>query len=98
MGIDGFWWIITFFVMFHFLVLVGIFSDKISIDVRKIFVFLFKILGVAIYELGKALLTAALIGHFFFREKEHEDSFTFSLVWSIIFFGIGYYLNEKDKR
>lgn len=96
--IVGFWWMIAFFVIFHIFVIVGIFSDKISVIVRRIFVFLFKMLGVAVYELGKALLTAAVIGHFFFRDKEHDDSFTYSLVWSIIFFGIGYYLNEKDKR
>ena len=98
MSIDGFWWIIAFFALFHIFVFVGIFFNKISIDVRRVLVFLLKMINVAIYELGKALLTAALIGHFFFKEKEHDSTFTFSLVWSIIFFGIGYYLNEKDKR
>lgn len=97
MMIDGFWWIISFFVVVHMIILVGALAFK-KARLKDILVFLVGMLIALLFELGKALCTIALIGIFFIKDDEHSDSFTFALVWGIIFFGLGYYFSEKGRK
>lgn len=96
MDITGFWWIASFFAVVHLLILIGVTVKKARL--KDTMTFLLGMLIALVFELGKALCTIAIIGMFFIRDEEHSDSFTFALVWGIIFFGIGYYFNEKEKK
>lgn len=97
MIVDGFWWIIGFFAVVHLTIFVGVMVTK-KARLKDILVFLVGMLIALLFELGKALCTIALIGMFFIKDDEHSDSFTFALVWGIIFFGLGYYFSEKEKK
>ena len=96
MDISGFWWIASFFAVVHLTILIGVVVKKTRL--KDVMIFLLGMLIALVFELGKALCTIALIGTFFIKDDEHSDSFTFALVWGIIFFGIGYYFNEKESK
>ncbi len=96
MDITGFWWIVGFFAVVHLIILIGVVVKQARL--KDVLVFLVGMLIALLFELGKALCTIALIGIFFIKDDEHADSFTFALVWGIIFFGIGYFFNEKERK
>lgn len=97
MNIDGFWWIVGFFVMVHLIIFIGVMVAR-KARLNDILVFFVGMLIALLFELGKALCTIALIGMFFIKDDKHVDSFTYALVWGIIFFGLGYYFNEKGEK
>ena len=96
MDISGFWWIASFFAVVHLSIIIGVIVKKTRL--KDILVFLVGMLIALLFELGKALCTIALIGIFFIKDDEHADSFTFALVWGIIFFGLGHYFSVKERK
>ena len=90
---NGLYLIIGFFLILHFSIFIGMFLDREK--VKKLLYFLGSLFIEIIYELGKTLFIAGVVGIFFIPE---DKDFTKALYGGIIFFIIGYglkYLKEN---
>ena len=89
---NGFY-IILFFLLLHLFLFIGLFLDIEK--VKKILKFLASLFTEIVYELGKTLFLAGIIGIYFIPETK---DFTKAIIGGIIFYIIGYGLKYRKEN
>ncbi len=84
--------IIVFFGLFHFLIIIGFLLDRNKL--KKIAIVILNMMTELIFELGKTLVMAGVIGMYFIPETK---DFTKALISGIIFFVIGYIIKNRRQ-
>ena len=90
---NGLYLIIGFFLILHFSIFIGMFLDRE--EVKKLLYFLGSLFIEIVFELGKTLFIAGVVGIFFIHE---DKDFTKALYGGIIFFIIGYGLKYRKEN
>lgn len=91
---NGIYIILTFFLLLHFSLFLGLYLNKEK--VKKLLKFLVSMVFELVFELGKTLLLAGVVGIYFIPETK---DFTTAIKVGIIFFIIGYTMKyKKDNR
>jgi len=86
--------IIVFFVVFHMVMAIAFVFNREKL--KKIGNLILNMIFDLVYELGKTLLMAGVVGVFFIPDQK---DFTKALISGIIFFIIGYIMkNRKDLK
>lgn len=87
-------YIIIFFLLLHTTIYIFLYIDKEK--VKNILKFLASLFTEIVYELGKTLFLAGVVGVYFIPEAK---DFTKAIIGGIIFYIIGYGLKyRKEKR
>ena len=90
---NGLYFILGFFLILHFSIFVGLFLDREK--VKKLLYFLGSLFIEIVYELGKTLFLAGVVGIYFIPETK---DFTKAIFGGIIFFIIGYGLKYRKEN
>lgn len=91
---NGLYLIISFFLILHLSVFIGVFLDREK--VKKLLKFLVSMVFELVFELGKTLLLAGVVGIYFIHE---DKDFTTAIKVGIIAFIVGYTMKyKKDNK
>ena len=90
---NGLYLIIGFFLILHFSIFVGLFLDREK--VKKLLYFLGSLFIEIVYELGKTLFIAGVVGIFFIHE---DKDFTTAIKVGIIAFIVGYIAKYRKEN
>ena len=90
---NGLYFILGFFLILHFSIFVGLFLDREK--VKKLLRFLVSMVFELVFELGKTLLLAGVIGIYFIHE---DKDFTTAIKVGIIAFIVGYIAKYRKEN
>ena len=90
---NGLYFILGFFLILHFSIFVGLFLDREK--VKKLLYFLGSLFIEIVFELGKTLFIAGVVGIFFIHE---DKDFTTAIKVGIIAFIVGYIAKYRKEN